>query len=551
MGNCLTISADDGYGGTRSWESHPEHGNWIEIHELGHGTFSKVVLAKHAFEKGRTAALKVVFVNDPMLDEDTKRLLVQEGELLHQLHHPNLVRCRHIYPSDDGVLIFELEYLKGTNLLDGIYMLRNTYSEKDAAKVFTQIVSAVGYLHDNGIIHRDIKPENIVFVDEMKEGMSMAQYYSSPTVKLLDLGLARRAKEGFEVGDIGPIGSAGFIAPEVILEKPHSTAMDVYSLGVLLFIMLVGRKPYNLSQSERLDYATIPIKDAPGLKDPRWIELSPDAKHLILGMLQENPKKRLACNQVLSHEWITTQGGMTLRHLGEDIALGVATVGEMRRLRYLDKGIIGNVDDGKLLHTSQRKNSGSHSLKGFKISISRGSSQSASRNASTKSGKERYLDALDRSIRHSKSVHGGGVMENMARSITAKSYSIAHDAGRSMHCQALDKSIREKSVHGKEVQGDRNHDKSQKTSQNGLQLLTKSLSRYVEERSVHGRRSSKGNNAGRSSGIDLEVTDSLGTKSNLSARGLEAGESMNREWRNSMDGSGSRGRRVNVVKAVE
>ena len=571
MGNCLTISANDGYGGSREWDGHPEHANWIEVHELGHGNFSKVVLAKHAYEKGRVAALKIVFVNDPLLDEETKALLVQEGNLLFELSHPNLVNCRQIYPSKEGVLVYELEYLRGMNLLEGIYVMRNTYSERDAARIFKQIVEAVGYLHENGVIHRDIKPENVVFQNMLKGGISVQQYYKAPVVKLLDLGLAWKMDGGSIEGingagrdgdggelrvsvsgdtgfisrktseamtdmtwttvsgvETGCIGSPGFIAPEVVFDKPHTPAMDVYGLGVLLFIMLVGRKPYDSNLTESLEYATIPIKEAQGLKDPRWLDLSPDAKHLILGMLREDPKRRMNCTQILQHEWITSEGGLTLRHLGEDIAMGAATVGEMRRLRHLDRAISSSMDSSVTSHA---------------VDASR--SRSGRRRAVNPGSKDKYLAAFDRSVRRERSAHGGSAIENMARSITAKSYSIAHDAGRSVHGRTLERSVHERSFHGNRNFEDGANDMLKKRpstgmSGHGLRQLGKAVSGYIEERSVHGRRTSS-----RETETQLDDLD-LSSRSN--PHGFLAAQEMNERWRSSLDGSGSRGRTVNAVK---
>lgn len=91
--------------------------------------------------------------------------------------------------------------------------------------------------------------------------------------------------------------------------------MDIYSCGVLLFIMLVGRKPFNFAQCQELDYAALSLAQAPGLLDPRWRALSPSAKDLLTGMLRFDPKKRLTAEQVLHHDWVVSKGGLLPRPL--------------------------------------------------------------------------------------------------------------------------------------------------------------------------------------------------------------------------------------------
>lgn len=486
MGNCLTISADDGYGGLRNWDWHPAKLEWIEIHELGHGSFSKVVLAKHAFEKEKVAALKIVFLDDPDLDISTAKSLVQESTLLHELDHPNIVKCFNVFPSARAV-VFELEYLRGCSVLDGIYFLRNTYSEKDASRIFIQIVKAVEHMHSKGIIHRDIKPENVVFAEKLPEEQTLLSLGTIPIVKLLDLGLATRYDPTTIPLVSGCLGSAGFIAPEIVKGDVHTPAMDIYGLGVLLFVMLVGRKPWDIQQCEKLEYHNIPLRDAPGLRDPRWLDLSPDAKHLIMGMITPDPSIRFTAKQVLRHEWIETEGGITIRHLGKSIALGAASVAEMRRLRYISKGLSAMVQEND-------------------------------RNVANTQSKQKYLDALDRSISKERSAHGSNsFIGSLTRNLTTKSFSLAHDAGRSVHEGVL---------------GGSHHMRRQKNEEHSLmsfKLLGSAVGQYIKEKSLHGGSSFK----------------PISKKHSASCSSLY-------QHRSSMDSSGntSTGRRVNVVQPL-
>jgi len=352
MGNCCSISADDFIPEYQKWDDHPARKEWELIKDLGAGSFSQVVLARNR-TTGHVAALKVVFLGSPDMDNETRTMLSQEGEILAELHHPHLVSCSEVIRSPRA-LVFVLEYLAGCNVLDGLLRRSNKYTERDAAEIFVQLASAVAYLHSQGIIHRDIKPENLVYA-AMPQWTSDAKISSlltlnlkdkdrnngnqdHPVVKLVDLGMAWRMHPN-EV-DRGCLGSAAFVAPEIILGGEHTPAMDIFGMGVLLFIMLVGRKPFNIAESENLKYGKMSLAEAPGLKDPRWLDLSPDAKDLLMGMLSFNPKRRFTAEQVLAHEWISRRRSHSLRLLGEDVALGAATVAEVRRLRFLCSGTV-------------------------------------------------------------------------------------------------------------------------------------------------------------------------------------------------------------------
>lgn len=260
MMGCCSFSAAEDYGDYyRNWTDHPSRKDWEVLQDLGQGAYSAVVLARNVHIK-QLAALKIIFLDNPDVDAEMERLLTQEGQLLRQFNHPNIVTCKAIYKGQRSHVL-ELEVLTGGHVFDKLHGISTIYSERDVAAVFIQIAEAVAYMHRQGVLHRDLKPENVVFSRPPTPDASV------PMVKVIDLGMA------LQYDPLNPskgcMGTAGFIAPEIVKGGAHSPAMDVYALGVLLFVMMVGRKPYNFSDVEKLKYAYMPLKDAPGLKDPR------------------------------------------------------------------------------------------------------------------------------------------------------------------------------------------------------------------------------------------------------------------------------------------
>jgi hypothetical protein len=453
MGNSCCVVVADAYAPEHmQWLDHPARADWEPAVDLGAGAFSEVVLCRHRKTRG-LSALKVVFTAEPGQDAETREMLLQEGALLMELDHPHLVKCYEVIPGERAT-VFRLEYLRGPNVLDGLARLHAAgYSERDAAGVFAQLASAVAYLHGKKVIHRDIKPENLVYAQRLdargavvvaakaapgaaaaggKEigaaGAADASAFAAapapppeaPIVKLVDLGMAWRDADPAHP-DTGALGSAGFVAPEVAAGGAHTPAMDVFSMGVLLFVMLVGRKPFNMSDCEGLGYAKLALADAPGLKDPRWLDLSPDAKDLLMGMLAYDPRRRLSAAGVLAHEWVRSGGGATVRPLGADVALGAATVAEMRRLRFLTSGVVA---------TQQR-------VAAAGVAGAGGAGAARAGSGSVRGGAEAYGEALRRAQKREASARGGRGVAGLAQRITARALTNVHDSGASVHGHPL------------------------------------------------------------------------------------------------------------------
>lgn len=447
--SCCVCGADDFAEGWQRWDDHPAQRHWEVLKDLGSGALSQVVLARHRVT-GDLAALKVVFLESPAVADDPEHLAIlqRESDLLGMLEHPNIVECRDVFRSPRQ-LVLVLEWLRGGQVIDRLHELGLQYSEQQAAQVFVQVAHAVAHLHEYGILHRDIKPENIMFAEppaavaaavppaitaaDLQAGRAAghkagpakgAGAAAMPTVKLLDLGMACLYDPAKP--QRGPLGSPGFVAPEIVAEGVHTPAMDVFSLGVLLFIMLVGRKPFNIRESENLRYALMSLQEAPGLKDPRWLDLSPDAKHLLMGMLAYDPARRLTIHQVLAHEWVVSRGGILPRPLGADVVLGARTVASIRRLRNLCGGVVA------FNRAAAAATSGGASKQGKRVG----------QQALADSAKDTYLRRLRQSQRLEQSSRGGSVMKRVASSLAGSAYAKAHDAGGSVHHLADDASTR-------------------------------------------------------------------------------------------------------------
>ncbi|KAJ8534995.1 hypothetical protein ON010_g13742 [Phytophthora cinnamomi] len=216
--------------------------------------------------------------------------------ITNNIKHPNLITIHKVYEEHQKVYIIQ-EMCTGGELYDRVVQ-RGKYSERDAASTMRQLVSALQALHAHNILHLDIKPENILFSSKDPDSK----------IVLTDFGLARMIngkQNPLEQGK-SMAGTIGYMAPEVISSHVYSEAADVFSAGVILFILLVGYPPfYGDSEVEIL------LKIARGdfTFDPRdWAHVSGSAKELVARMLEVRAQDRITVDEVLDHPWITREG---------------------------------------------------------------------------------------------------------------------------------------------------------------------------------------------------------------------------------------------------
>nr|KAF7439480.1 hypothetical protein H0235_001871 [Vespula pensylvanica] len=256
--------------------------------EIGKGTYSTVYLAVHKATKTEYA-IKVI--------EKAKRDPSEEIEILLRYgRHPHIVSLRTVHEDDRRVYLV-LELLRGGELLDRLLQRRN-FTEREAAEVIYTITSVVHYLHENGVVHRDLKPSNILF---SKPGGDPS------TLCICDLGFAKqlRAENGLLMT---PCYTANFVAPEVLKRQGYDTACDIWSLGVLLYIMLAGYTPFRNSPG---DSATDILDHiGPGYIDVEsgvWCQISVEAKELVKRMLHVDPNRRPTAALILKYPWVANR----------------------------------------------------------------------------------------------------------------------------------------------------------------------------------------------------------------------------------------------------
>ncbi|XP_031825479.1 ribosomal protein S6 kinase 2 beta isoform X1 [Nomia melanderi] len=256
--------------------------------EIGKGTYSTVYLAVHKASKTEFA-VKVI--------EKSKRDPTEEIEILLRYgRHPHIVTLRAVH-EDDKRAYLVLELLRGGELLDRLLQRRNL-TEKEAAEVMYTITSVVHYLHENGVVHRDLKPSNILYSKPGADPSSLC---------LCDLGFAKqlRAENGLLMT---PCYTANFVAPEVLKRQGYDAACDIWSLGVLLYIMLAGYTPFRNNPG---DSATdILDRIGPGFIDTEngiWCQISVEAKELVKRMLHVDPNRRPTAAAILKYPWISNR----------------------------------------------------------------------------------------------------------------------------------------------------------------------------------------------------------------------------------------------------
>ena len=247
---------------------------------LGKGDFSHVRLAIHKDTK-QSRAVKII----QKKKVDMKRLLA-EISIVSKLSHPSIMEVYEVFEDTKKVYIVS-EYCKGGELFDIISKKRN-FSEKEACIIMEQLLSGICYSHKNGIVHRDLKPENILLEDKSR----------NLEIKIVDWGYATQMKQRERLHEMD--GISYYIAPEV-LEGDYDEKCDIWSCGVILYILLCGYAPF-YGENDKEIYNQV-LKGEYDFPKEEWQNVSEEAKNLVQKMLEKDTKKRITALDALQDKW--------------------------------------------------------------------------------------------------------------------------------------------------------------------------------------------------------------------------------------------------------
>jgi calcium-dependent protein kinase len=256
------------------------------IQELGQGSYGKVIRVQHKLTGNIYACKKM-----EKKQIKHKNRFKTEIDLLRATDHPNIIKLYDVI-EDNTNLYLIMEECLGGEFFDRLAQRAqnlNMYTEKDAARIFKQILSAVNYLHAHGVCHRDLKPENILFSTIEEDSQ----------LKLIDFGLSK-VFNGDDNTMKGTVGTTFYMAPEVITGK-YNEKCDVWACGVILYIMLCGKPPFYSKNEVELKQKICEMKY--DFNFPEFQNISEEAKDLIRSILV--PKEtRPSIAEVLEHKWI-------------------------------------------------------------------------------------------------------------------------------------------------------------------------------------------------------------------------------------------------------
>ncbi|KAK8792918.1 hypothetical protein WA158_005082 [Blastocystis sp. Blastoise] len=262
--------------------------------KLGEGTYSIVMKAK---DRSTNEEVAVKIVSKKKLNQEDQLSLFREVTIMNRLkRHPNVISLKGFFQDNDYYYIVQ-EIAEGGELFDAI-VRRSNYSEREAQKLVRTLVATISYCHQRGIVHRDLKPENIL----------LASKYDDLRIKLADFGFARNSH--FSNNLSTSCGTPGYLAPEILRGQKYGSAVDMWSIGVITYILLCGYPPFPTDNDALLYRRT--IRGEYQFHSPEWDNISDDAKEFVRRLMVVDPDARYTAPQASNMRWMRFESTSTM-----------------------------------------------------------------------------------------------------------------------------------------------------------------------------------------------------------------------------------------------
>lgn len=322
-----------------------KHG-FDELYELGpkihRGSFAVVKECRHR-EWDEKYAVKII-----KRDKRTDEAVLHEVAIMNQLDHPHIVKVVDFFEEEEFYYIV-MELMAGGDVFDRIISM-NQYTEADARDLAKILLEAVNYMHQAGIAHRDLKPQNLL----------LRSKNDNATIKVADFGFSRKVHTPKSLSN--RCGTPSYVAPEILKNIPYDQSCDMWSVGVILYVLLCGYTPFMSEDQEQMFDR---IKCGQWDFDPQdWKHVSEEAKDLIRALLDLNPDSRMTAARALRSKWILKD---TTDLSSRDLSQSVLNLKERRpRLRDVARAFlaIGNATKNALgnINPIQGETDHSHQL---------------------------------------------------------------------------------------------------------------------------------------------------------------------------------------------
>eukprot|EP00879_Flechtneria_rotunda_P004238 GHRR01004486.1.p1 GENE.GHRR01004486.1~~GHRR01004486.1.p1 ORF type:complete len:457 (+),score=158.20 GHRR01004486.1:244-1614(+) len=291
--------------------------------QIGKGAFGVVRLAKKK-ATSEPVAVKSISKAKLVCKEDVKDVQAEVAIMNLVAGHINVVTLESTHEDKDYVHIV-MELCGGGELFDHIVEAQH-FSERKAAQIFQKMVEVVNHCHELGVMHRDLKPENFLLTSKS----------SDSELKLTDFGLGVFFKHGERFRDL--VGSPYYVAPEV-LRKNYSHEADMWSLGVILYILLSGLPPFWGDTEDQI--FKMVLKGAIDFKSEPWPRISDAAKDCVKRLLEMDPTKRATAEQILKHDWLVKEGVAVDTDMDSVVLRRMRQFAQMNKLKKAAMMVVG------------------------------------------------------------------------------------------------------------------------------------------------------------------------------------------------------------------